>query len=237
MATQIEYRFQLPTGDERCFPMDFDEDFALASPPPIGTLWTALDFAKCRHCPLSADAHPHCPLALQLIPLLEFAAPLVSFQHARVEIRTPSRMFVLDGPIQRGLSSLMGLLIPASGCPRTAALRPLARTHLPNASRGETLLRVLGTFLLAAHLADPAISHPWPLLMRLYRDLHHLNECLAQRIRTACEKDSGPNALVILDAFTLFVPMEIEDSLGDVRPDLAPMIEAIRQLSASSADP
>ena len=130
----------------------------------------------------------------------------------------------------------MGLIIPASGCPHTAVLRPLARYHLPNANRNETMVRVLSTFLLASKMAQPVPEKPWETLLKIYKNLHIMNEFLVRRLRAACEKDSTLNALIILDAFTFFVPMELEDSLSDMRPFLAPMIEAIEALNAQNTD-
>ena len=234
MTTSITYRFLLPNQEPKSFELLFDMDYQLilAEEDSLPE-WIRLGYKQCAHCPLNEDEVPVCPLARAIKPLVDFSAHLVSYQEVAVEIEMEGRTIRVEGALQRGLSSLMGLIIPTSGCPVTSVLRPLARYHLPNAGRQETNFRVFSSFFLACQLADPPCDKPIEKVLAIYKELHQLNESVANRMRAAVQQDSSVNALIILDAFTLFVPMEVDDSLAEIRHFLEPMIERVSEPDGS----
>lgn len=231
----ITYLYELEDQERRAFRLVFDaESFALRTPPPEPIpQWARLPFEQCPPCSLECRGNALCPLAAHLAPLVTFAKNRTSFEKARVTVTTPDREYRIQTSLQRGISSLMGLLIPTSGCPHTEWLRPMARTHLPNANRDETMFRVVATYVVADRFlgsrSSPA-SLDFRELTTLYAQLHEINVSLTRRLRQACQKDCSLNALVILDAFTLFLPLEVRDSMRVVRSMVGEMMTKLSRL-------
>ncbi len=232
----VTYLYRLPDGRTRSFDLRFDPTTYQLQQEPIEQppSWTALSHCQCSHCPLKVETTPHCPLALSTAPLVEFAKDMASYSEMKVEVITKERTYQLDTTAQRAMSSMLGLIIPTSGCPLTECLRPLARYHVPDASPEETLARVMSFYLLSLHVADRRSAEHKPVafdkLKRIYDDLHTINRHMAERLKTVCEKDSTLNAIVILDTFTMFLPMEIDDSLRQIKTLVEPMVMKLDEL-------
>ncbi len=77
---------------------------------------------------------------------------------------------------------------------------------------------------------------PFEDLKSLYGQLHVMNEFIVNRLRAACEKDSSINAVIILDSFTLLLPMEIDDSLKDLHVTFKPLVQALYDLEGFDSD-
>jgi hypothetical protein len=159
---RIRYRFVLPDGRRESFDLFFDpQDFRLLNPhPPELPFWAALGCKQCENCPLKADTHPHCPVAVQLVGVIERLEQLVSYDQVRIDVQTAERTVTHETTAQQALSSLLGLIIATSGCPRTEFLRPMARFHLPLASEMETLYRSVTMYALAQLLKASAGATP-----------------------------------------------------------------------------
>ncbi|MCW8883987.1 MAG: hypothetical protein OQK12_01875 [Motiliproteus sp.] len=182
--------------------------------------WTRLEFNQCQHCPLQPQQHPYCPVALQLIPAVNLFNDICSYEEIELQVQTEERCISQRTTAQRGLSSLLGLLIATSGCPYTNYLKPMARFHLPLATEDETLYRAVGMFLLAQYLRKQQGQQPsleLDGLKQIYEDLHQMNKSIAERLRHASEKDSSVNAVVILDMFTNLMPFAIDENMQEIR--------------------
>lgn len=226
----IRYRFEVEGGSKQEFTVALDPKTFLA-PPPQAELpaWTRLDFHQCPNCPLSAGPGAMCPAAAQLPRLLGAFDDLLSYAVARVEVTTPQRTVTQDTTIQRGVGALMGLLMATSGCPLTAFFRPMARFHLPFADEEETLFRATSTFLLAHHFLSRKKGTPPPGtvegLSRIYGEVHKMNKAMADRIRAATTTDASVNALIVLDMFTVLLPMEVESHLSSLEEVFSSLLE------------
>lgn len=228
---RLTYRFELPNGRERVFTLQLHSDTAALAPasaenaPP----WTKLDFHQCRGCPLAASEASHCPAALHMAELIDEFSDVVSFDRVRVTVETDERSVTSTLAAQQAVASFMGLLMAASGCPRTAVFRPMARFHLPFANETETAYRVATMYLLAQHFAASEGAPADVLLRRLeevYRGIHHVNRGMAQRLRAATRQDAIVNAVVLLDVNTSLMPSAMHDILAEVRPAFVPLLEA-----------
>ena len=113
--------------------------------------WTNLNFHQCPNCPLTIQTHPHCPVASHLVNLLTICKSLLSYESIHVDVVTPDRVISKDTTAQKGISSLMGLIMATSGCPHTSFFKPMARFHLPFASEEETIYRAASMYLLAQY--------------------------------------------------------------------------------------
>lgn len=220
---EITYTFTFGDGKQVAFEFSFDEEtFALVlEPRDSWPEWTWLDFNRCENCPLSTAAAPRCPVALALCDVVEASSKLVSYDELDVSVTMPDRTVSAKMPAQDALRSLMGLIIPASGCPHTAFFRPMARFHLPFSDQGETLYRAAAMYRLAQHVREGKRQEPRPGLHGLgdiYNQLNTVNRHLVERLRAATEKDSSLNAVVLLDIFAQLLPMQLDDPLEELHP-------------------
>ena len=217
---EVRYAFTLPDGSLRGFAFEFDDRFALVHKPRAAWPdWTRLDFQKCESCPLPAGAAPRCPLAESLVDVVEAMRALVSHSTVEVEIVLGERKTTASAPAQDALRSLIGLLIPASGCPRTAFFRPMARFHAPLSGPEETLYRAASMYRLAQHLRQSRGLTPrdgLAGLSEIYADLNVVNRHLTERLRSAVDKDSALNAVVLLDVFAQLLPMQLDEPLDEL---------------------
>ncbi|HKJ07570.1 MAG TPA: hypothetical protein VKA76_00635, partial [Gammaproteobacteria bacterium] len=135
-------------------------------------------------------------------------------------VHTPERTVTTNTTLQRGLSSLVGLVLATSGCPHAAFFRPMARFHLPLADENETIYRATSMYLLAQYFvhregreADLGLSG----LTAIYNDVQTINRALAERLRVACEQDAPVNAVVLLDVIAKAMPLTIGSQLAELR--------------------
>jgi hypothetical protein len=149
---QITYRFIMADGKEESFAMDFDAATmayvppAAAPPPPE---WARLENNKCRNCPLKEADSPHCPVAVNLAPVISKFVDHISFEDVEVVVVTPAREYRKRFSLQRGIAAIFGLIMATSGCPVLDKLRPMAFSHLPMSDLGETRYRAISMYLLA----------------------------------------------------------------------------------------
>jgi len=182
--------------------------------------WTNLYFHQCPNCLLSFQTSPKCPVAVHLVKLIESFEHLQSYDIILVEIMTPERITFNETSAQKGLSSLLGLIMSTCGCPHTVFLRPMARFHLPFANAFETTFRAVSMYLVAQYFrrkqgldADLELEG----LKKIYSNIQLINVAMAERLRAISDKDAALNALVILDSFAQFVPFSIDESLDEIR--------------------
>ncbi|WP_137940085.1 hypothetical protein [Chitinivorax sp. B] len=212
--------YELQFADGRQLRYTVSEDM---TPPSTAELpdWTRLGFHQCRNCPLQADSTPHCPVAVKLMLVTDTATRIVSYDEAEVTVTTPQRVYRKHTTAQHAMGSLMGLLMATSDCPHTRFLAPMARFHLPFASKDETVYRSASTYLLAQYFRQQKGETPdWALtgLKAHYHELQTVNAGIAARLREVSQLDAAMNALVILDILAKLMPYSIEDALVDTAP-------------------
>ena len=181
--------------------------------------WTKLEFHQCPDCPVAKDEHPYCPVALNLIPLIEKCGGLASYDEATIKITTNERQYSKHTTVQRGISSLLGLLMATSACPHMNFLRPMARFHLPFASDVETTYRAVSTYLMFQYYQTHAgKGHDLDLegLSAIYKNLQSVNRAFSNRLKAACSQDAAVNAVVLLDLFAKDIPYSIEEKLEEL---------------------
>jgi hypothetical protein len=218
----IQYVFQLDNGKTETFDLCLGAlsleliPKTPASPPD----WTELGFHQCSHCPLDAAVHAYCPLAANLSDVVIRFKSVISHDRITLTVITPDRRISGQTTAQKGISSLLGLICPISGCPHTAFFRPMARFHLPLATEADTIFRATGMYLLAQYFIRKE-GKPDDVeldgLKQIYKNMHIINMHMAERIRKASVMDSSVNAIIVLDVFTHVLPFAIEDQLEDIR--------------------
>ena len=226
----IEYSFRLSDYKTEEFRVELDPAKLnlLVKIPDNPPAWTELDFHQCPNCPLQADSHRYCPLALSIVDIVEHFDHVLSYDRIHLEVLTEGRHISQETSAQQGLSSLMGLLIAVSGCPHTEYFKPMARFHLPLASRDETVYRAVSTYLLAQyfiHREGREADFELEGLKKIYDNIQEVNYSVAERLRAASKADSPVNAIVILDTYAKAIPFLIEDSLDYIKYLFNPYIE------------
>ena len=218
-TVRIEYEFTLRNGVRKQFAVSLQKPGLGLVPPGRGALpaWTALTHHRCPNCPLDPARHPHCPVAANLVDVIESFRDCVSTEEARIVIRHAAREYHRRASVQYGVSSLMGLYMVTSGCPILDKLRPMVQTHLPFATIDETTYRVVSMYLLAQyflHQRGRRMDWKLDLLVRLCEDINQVNQAFVGRIQSIRPRDASLNAIVNLDCFPTLTAFSItRDSL------------------------
>lgn len=180
----------------------------------------ALENDQCRHCPLVADRSPLCPLAATLIPVTHQFDRYDSTEPVRVIATSRDRTVQVDTNLQRGLGSLLGLLMGGSACPHFAFFRPMASMHLPFSNEDETFFRVISNALLTLAMQDDetSLDRARDHLKQQYQALSTVNLGMTQRLRRCATTDSGINAVIVLDMLARLISDDPEEYIDALRP-------------------
>lgn len=224
MTTLVfDYCFIFEDGSTKQIPVHLDPEtlsyLSRGKESPDG--WSRLEFHQCTICPFDPESVPHCPIALSIRDLISEFRERISHERVEVRVKTNERTYYENTSIQRGLSSILGILMVTSGCPVMDKLRPMVRFHLPFPSMMETICRSTSIYLLGQYFLMKRGWTPDFTLKGLadtYRKVKLVNEAMASRLRALNMKDAGVNALIILDLFAMDVPMSIEDQVSDLEP-------------------
>ncbi|MCP4603661.1 MAG: hypothetical protein GY847_24615 [Proteobacteria bacterium] len=221
LPKKIQYRFKLPDGKEALFDLGLDVRTSrlIGKAPEYPPPWTALDFEQCPICPLTTDETPRCPAAIGLMQIADNFDTLVSFNEVDLRIEVDDKTITKKTTAQKGIKSLMGLILIASGCPETAFLRPMARFHRPLQTLEESFYRPISMYLLAQYFVLRHGGSPDFELENLkthYENLHAVNASLARRLRQATHEDAAINAIILLDISADYIPEMIESSLAEL---------------------
>jgi hypothetical protein len=190
--------------------------------------WTKLDFHQCSNCPLNVVSHLYCPLAANIVNVVQRFDGLISYEKVKVEVITKERRISQQTTIQKGISSMLGLVIATCGCPHTSFFKPMARFHLPLASQEETIFRATSMYLLAQYYLKKECriaDFEFEGLTRIYHNMQIVNFAIAERLRAAAMTDSSINAIVILDSYAQALPLAIEKSLAQIRHLFSPFLK------------
>ena len=218
---EIRYCFDLKRERLEIFDIELDARTLEIANRPSRNLpeWTKLEVHQCSHCPFKSETTPFCPVAVNLSMVIGRFGNVVSHNEIHLEVITNERTVSQETTAQKGISSLVGLLIAASGCPHADYFKPMARFHLPLASEQETFYRATGMYLLAQYfLRREGKNSELGLegLKEIYRNLHLLNTMIAERIRMATNTDSSVNAVILLDMISNLVPLIMDEQLDKI---------------------
>ena len=219
----IEYVFRLNNGEKKRFVVRLRKTtlrLVRATATDLLPAWTRLTHHQCPNCPLKPDHHPHCPIAANLVEVVETFKDCMSVEPSDIRVRTDLREYRKQAPLPTGVSSLMGLYMVASGCPIMDQLRPMAHVHLPFATLEETMYRAASMYLLAQYFVqNRGGTADWRLerLLDIYRQVNVVNRSFSRRLLSINPQDASLNALVNLDCFATVTAFSImQDSLKGI---------------------
>jgi hypothetical protein len=202
---RYRYKFQLENGEEKLFDVLLHAQTlqAVQYSPGNNTEWTRLKYHQCKNCPLNDDV-PHCPIALNIAPLIDEFKFSTSYEKVWVVVETPERTYAQETSVQNGLSAILGIYMVTSGCPILDYLRPMVRFHLPFATADETVFRAVSMYLVAQYFRERKGLEPnWNLegLVEIYKEISTVNKGLWDRLSKASSFDANVNALIVLNTF------------------------------------
>ena len=217
----LEYCFIFGQGNRVDFEVDQTGDTSSEDAERDYPSWVELESFKCDICTLPPGSRRTCPAALSIQPAVEAFADCFSYDKMNVEVRLDKLLIRGEVPAQNAVRSLVGLLMSLSSCPVLSRLRPMARFHLPFASREHTAFRFLGMYLIAQRLRQrKGLAPDWEMngLLDLLKQIHMVNRNLAERLRDASTQDATINSLIILDSLAHAAESDIGSSLEELRP-------------------
>jgi len=221
-ALSFQYRFRFDGGFEKKINVKLDKKTLnlIQRKKPSYPKWTELTFFKCPNCPLDEEQHSFCPIAINLVGLVDLFRDMISYKEVDLVIQSEERSYLKHTTLQQGISSLIGIYMVTSGCPIMDKLKPMVHSHLPFATLRETRYRVLSMYLLAQYFLFRRGSQPdWELknLATMYDDIQIVNKSFFQRLAHIKIKDATLNALVKLDMFAKHISTSINrDSLDEM---------------------
>jgi hypothetical protein len=213
-SVDIVYRFRFASGSTEIRVAQDPETLTILPPRADGLPdWTRLSFQKCGNCPLPESENARCPVAVNLVDVVDAFKDRLSHEPVEVEIESGGRRVVKSVPLAQGVRSLTGLVMAASGCPILDRLKPLVRTHQPFANWEETAFRVIGSYLIGQYFVAKHGGTPdWQLqrLGEFYDEVHVVNTSFCARLRAFCPKDAPINAVVELNSLADFASILID---------------------------
>lgn len=224
----ITYEFEFQDGKKFVYPLKLDKKTLSLIPERKSPLphWTRLDHQACEGCPLLKKRKPYCPIAVNISDLIERFKDIPSTETVRITVFTAERNYWKEGSVQKGLSSIFGIIMATSNCPVMDFLKPMARFHLPFSTDEETIIRSISMHLLSQYFIAKKRGQPdlsLDLLDRAYSMVQKVNRGICHRIssivqETKCQGDSSSNAVVILDTFSKLLQAEIKENLESFAP-------------------
>ncbi len=227
---KISYTYVFRNGVAKPFDVLLDRKTLglMMKPTPQPPSWTFLKQNQCANCSLDARDHPFCPVALNFAGIAEHFAHAMSYEEVHVVVTTEERVYSRDTALQQGLTSLLGIIMPTSGCPILEPLKPMVRFHLPFATITETVFRMVSMCLVAQYLRHGE-GKPFDFglreLAKVYAEAAIVNRDFVRRLRDASMEDANINALVGLDCFATMVPLIAEDTLNEIRQYFSAFLE------------
>jgi len=220
---RFDYQFQFEDG--------YTKNYHIALDPKTLSLipdehrhqpqdWTKLNYKQCSICPLVIDSHPFCPIAVNIMELVETFKDVLSYHNCTILCETDDRTYSKNTSIMEGLSAIFGVIMATSDCPIMNFLKPMARFHLPFSSVEETTVRTASMYLLSLYFRykdqSDIIKIDFKTLENHYVQVRQVNEGIIKRISNVSKQDADKNAIVTLHSLSLFLSMEIDYSLSSL---------------------
>ncbi|MGD8778821.1 MAG: hypothetical protein PVH88_07645 [Ignavibacteria bacterium] len=232
---RIKYSFNFNDAVEKNFVVNIEKENLkiIIDEKEEYSEWTKLKYFKCPNCPLDLNKHKHCPVAINLIDIIDFFSNMNSYENAEIKVETAQRTYIKKSTVQEGVSSIIGLIMPTSGCPIMGKLKPLVKFHLPFSSLEETEFRIFSMYLIAQYLKNiKGLNPDWELkdLKNIYSDIIVINKNIAQKIAELEKKDASINAVVILNNFADSVSFSIDEKdLWNIEPLFKDLVNIEKQ--------
>lgn len=224
----IRYHFVFEDGSRHGVTIELDRNTLAMRAPERETWpeWTRLGFRQCPNCPLSESTHPQCPIARNMVDVVELLKDRLSYEKVDVSVEVEGRTYSKRTDLQSAAMSLVGIFTTTSGCPVLDKLRPMVDTHLPFMTSDEASYRMIGMYLMAQYFQNKwGQRADWKLddLVTFLREARETNASYCRRLQSLGVKDAALNALSDLNAQGEITSMSIETA------DMARLEQIFRQ--------
>ena len=217
----FDYEFRMEDGTSTRMKVELEADTlslidgGLDSPPD----WCRLDYKQCRCCSLKPETEPYCPIAINIVELVETFKDIYSYNDCTVICTTADRTYSKETSVMEGLSSIFSIIMATSKCPVMDIFRPMARYHLPFATVEETMVRAASMFLLGQYFEyKRGLIKEFDLtsLENRYSLVQQVNEGLLERVKSLGSEDADKNAMVTLHSLSQLLATEIDYNLTEL---------------------
>ena len=210
------YRFEFDDRTEKTFELVLNPTTLELLPPSLPSKpdWSKLKFHQCENCPLGEEVE-YCPVAVNLTHIVEKFKDRESIEQALVTVEVSERKYQNHLDVQKGLGSLIGVVMVTSNCPVLDNLRPMVRFHLPFASGHETVYRAVSMYLVEQYFRMKDGENPdWNLegFSKMYKEVFHVNQKMRERLQGASEpnSDANTNAIIYLASLGQLLEMDLD---------------------------
>lgn len=213
---EYAYTFVFPDGTTKQFVVRLDAErleILREEPAREPPAWTELTYKQCQNCPLDPSRHRRCPVAANIVDLVEFFRDFRSYDEVEVRVRGRDREYVKKTALQNGVSPLLGIYMVSSGCPVMNKLRPMVATHLPFMTSEESSYRMLSMYLMAQWFIRQEGGTPdWSLtrFVEMMGECQRTNSAFCGRLRSLGIQDASLNALGILNSLGEITSLSVE---------------------------
>ena len=209
------YLFAFPDGSRRQFLIRLDHDSLemVVDPRESYPPWTELGYKRCPNCPLDESQHRLCPIARNLVDVVEFLEDRLSYQEVEVSVEHHERRYSKRTTLQQAAGSLIGIFTVTSGCPVMNQLRPMVDTHLPFQTPDESTYRTISMYLMTQYfLHKRGEAADWDLrdLVHFLAEARETNTAFCRRLQSIGVRDASLNALSNLNAMGEITSLSIE---------------------------
>jgi len=215
-----EYIIELAENKTVYYQVDMNRKYDTKEQEKESLFWTHLDFHKCPVCTLDSTKSKKCPVALDIMDVINLFQTIKSYEYVQVTVNTNERTYFKECDAQMVVGSLFGLIMATSSCPVLSKLKSMAIFHLPFATYEETLQRAIGLYLLEDYLKTRNGDKPdYELtgLKKLYEELAVLNKSLKNRISEASIEDSTVNAIVNFFSLSILIEKSLNEQVEDLK--------------------
>lgn len=227
----FKFKFSFQNGTSQDFKVTLDGRSLKLIAPPVSNppMWTQLEYNKCPNCPLDPTKNPHCPIALNIVDVVNYFKDLVSYEKTYLTIENGQRTFIGTVSLQEAIKSLVGIYMVTSGCPIMDHLRPMMQNYVPFPSMDESVYRLISMYVLAQLLLfRSGKKADWDLtkLLSICNDVQLVNRSFFKRLRALKLKDASLNALVALDSVAAYTASFLEENnLDEFKMMFLPYLE------------
>ena len=212
------YKFIFKNGVKKEFKIELDNVTLnlIQTGNKVRPEWTKLNCFRCPNCILEKDQYEFCPIAVNMVDVIDYFGNLVSQESVDVIVTAEERKYFKRVTLQQGVSSLIGIYMVTSGCPILEKLKPMVRFHLPFATIEETKYRAISMYLLAQYFLYQHGRLPdWDLkkLSEAYENITVVNKSFYKRLRTIEIRDATLKAVIVLDIFADSVNFSIDSRM------------------------
>lgn len=215
----FNYTFKLGNGIEKKIDVILDNELNVISKERKEVpKWIDMKNFKCKNCKLP-EKIKNCPVAFNLLEIIEKFKDIYSYEEAEITIETPERTYYKKTSVQAGIGSLMGIYMVTSGCPVLEKLKPMVKFHLPFATIEETMYRAVSMFMTAQLLRERkglAANFDLTEIMTIYSEIEKVNINFAKKLNELNMSDASINAIVLLNSFASFANLSFDEELTEI---------------------